>query len=83
MIIRGSNFHFCIIRWQYLGPKIIYVENTELKVISRSLEVISMSFKFFKCFVRLQAIWWPDFIKFRSGTPEIQGHLTIWAHLAP
>ena len=44
MIIRGSIFHFCIIRGQYLGPKIIYVENTELKVISRSLEVISMSF---------------------------------------
>ena len=33
-----------------------------------------MSFKFFKCFVLLQAIWWPDFIKFRSCTPEIQGH---------
>ena len=76
MIIRGSNFHFCIIRGQYFGPKIIYVENTELKVIS-------MSFYFFKCFVRQQAIWWPDFIKFRSCTPEIQGHFTIWAHLAP
>ena len=44
MIIRGSNFNFCIIRGQYLEPKIIYVENTELKVISRSIEVISMSF---------------------------------------
>ena len=44
MKIRGSNFHCCIIRGHLLGPKIRYVENTEFKVISRSLEVISMSF---------------------------------------
>ena len=33
-----------------LGPNVRYVENTELKVISMSLEVVSMSFKFFQCF---------------------------------
>ena len=42
-----------------------------------------MSFKFFKCFVSLQAIWWPNFIKILSCTPEIQGHFSISAHLTP
>ena len=41
MIIRGTNFHFFIFLG---GNNFRYVENTESKVISRSLEVISMSF---------------------------------------
>ena len=42
---------------------VLKIKLKELKVISRSLEVVSMSFEFFKCFISLQAIWWPNFIK--------------------
>ena len=72
-IVRGSNFHYCIIRGQQLGPSIRYVENTE--VMRGRINV--------KCVVSLQAIGWPNFIKNLSCTPEIQGHFSIWVHLAP
>ena len=32
--------------------------------MSRALEAASMSFESFECFISLQAICWPNFIKF-------------------
>ena len=73
-----SNFLYCIIRGNNLDQVSDTLKiNTKLKVISRSLEVVSMSFKFFKCFVSLHPIWWLNFINILSCTPEIQGHFSI------
>ena len=72
-IIRGSNFQYCITRGQQLGPKIRYIENTELKVIRGCI----------KCFVSLQAIWWPSFINILSSTLEFRATSQfgpIWPH---